>query len=263
MENNELESKQSEFDEFWMKKRNGYQITELKYPNFDDITIDYQLRYDLTLDNFFEDIHSSSELLFHLENTLINLLLNENCDQLKIIFQKNNFKSKNLLLFSYMSRRKITLIYYLVKQRFYPTIDKSIKKIIETEFNQVTQEKILNDFFTTFNRIHIKKDDKDLDDFSEIIKVQISHEKSLIEINHIPSISAICICLKFLISIINNGLKDCEIILKKFNQDFVIDLLLSVFFSIYLVTQNSNSLFTSSLFLSNATRRSFQSSRKR
>jgi hypothetical protein len=227
MESKNLISEQGDFDNYWIKNRNGYQLLDIKYPNFNDVQIDNELRHEITYNSLKEDITSTLELLDHLEKSLVIFFNSERKSEIDKFFRKFNYSQINFLLYSYLLRRKITLIYYMLSYKLEGK-NEFIEKTIDENFISMTCEKLRDFFFSFYDKLPFKKDDKFVSDSTQIIQNNMDHEKIIYLSHNIPSLSSIGVCIMFLKSIINESLDYFQSLIKYYNDETMINFLYAV-----------------------------------
>ena len=227
MESHLLIHELGELDNYLIENKNSYQLSEVKYPNFNDVQIDHQLRYEITFDSLIEDINSSIELLDHLEKNLLVFFYSERQREIEKFFKKYDYNQINFLLYSFLLRRKISLIYYMLQIKLKGKTEFYEKTINET-YITMTADKLRDIFVNFYEKLPLKIDDEVIYEFTQIIQNNLDHEKIIYLFQNNPSLSSIGICLKFLKSLIHESLDYYQILIKDYKDDKMIEFLYSV-----------------------------------
>ena len=249
VESNGKEIGLNEYDKQWIEENKGYQLSDIKYPNFDDKIIDDQLKNEITYEILNGDINSIIELLIYFEKSFIELFSQNKKKEIVDIFTKYSLNYPNFILYSSLSRRKITLMSFLIKLKFEGN-DVEILKTIEEEYKTIEIQKITKEFYVLIELLKLSEEHLHLADINELIEKDLINEKIILLAENIPSICGICVCIKFLKSIIEKAILDIQKLIFEFKEETAIDFIHLVYIFIYkIVKQIRNCSFYDTFFV--------------
>jgi hypothetical protein len=214
------------------------EYSDIKYPTFEDINLEEQLKTEVTYENLLVDLNCCDEALSnlcHLYDTLF--LTHPNGEFIKEKLKEHNMNYIVCKMFSSILRRQVTLVYHLLRKKYSNNQEEreTAEKIINQEYLDVSNEEILNHLIEE-NKNYFKNGNGSVNDNldheklknSEILNVQeereinqefknmiienlkvlIKSEKSLIDFenntkNFLPSICSLNLSLKILKSVID------------------------------------------------------------
>src|SRR5690349_8988292 len=87
----ELEDNFNTNDKYWVKKAQGLQLLELKYPTYGEHSIDSQLKCEISYDMLISDLNSVLDVLTQYQN-LYKALITENKGNICKVFLDHNLK---------------------------------------------------------------------------------------------------------------------------------------------------------------------------
>lgn len=212
-----------EDDLYWVKEHKGFQISDIKYPTFDDNNIEDQIRSEITFDTLNGDVNSLIELLLYFEKAFLQLLTSSNKQNVLKIFGKYSLNHINFIAYSVLSRRQITLIFYLIK--LFDKNDMELLKLIEEEYRIVTVEKIVEEIFSITSILEIKKENEEFLEIFNIVKKNLEDEKKILSVEVKPSICGISISFKFLKSIVEKTILNLNKLQIVITEENIVDFL--------------------------------------
>jgi len=179
----------------------------MKFPTYDDETIDNELRFEITLDTLYSDIHSSNSLLEEFEKAYEDIIIKDNKGAILQLFAENNLNYLTFKLDAIILRRHLVLISYLIKLRFEDHKDEQIIKLLEKDYD-IDDSQIINTLFVasvTFNGKIVEISAEQENELLEFIKKNLENERCIKKTtlrNHSPSITGLSLTLKMLKSLI-------------------------------------------------------------
>ena len=228
-----------ESDKYCFNKNNGIQITGIKFPTFDDDFIEIQLREEITFNHLNENVNSIIELMIYFENNIINILTSGQKSEIIEIFERYGFNYIKFIAYSVLSRRQITLIFFLIKID-YDRSDKNLKKIIENDYKNVKVEKLLEEFVHMISPIEIKRQGEKLNEITNLFLNNLENELIICDNDHKPSLVCVNVAILYFKSVIERIINDLKKIQNNQKEDVIIDFMYSVFRLFKRVKQTRN-----------------------
>jgi len=197
------------------KEKKIKQVTDIKFPTYDDNIIDTELRFEITLDVLYSDIYSSTNVLLEFEKLYDDFITSEKSKSIIESFQNHNLNYLSFKLNTIILRRQITLISFLIKIKF-ALKDESADNINDLLKDYDKEEvEISKSILTSLLTINDKKINISVEEeleLTELIKKHIENEKLIKNSlkNHSPSLSGLSITLKMLKSIVFKIMESLE-----------------------------------------------------
>jgi len=218
-----------DYDKYWVKENKGNQTADIKFPTFHDNNIGQQLREDISFDHLTDDINSIIELLLYFEKAFLSLLKSNNKAHILTILAKYSLNHVNFIAYSVLSRRQITLVFYMIKLK-YEGANNNLLNAIETEYKNADPHKIIEEIYTLISTLEINKDDEVFSQVESLVKKNIENEGQIYESECKPSIVGISIAMKFFKTIIEIAISDINQLHHLIKEEVVINFLHTVLY---------------------------------
>lgn len=217
----------------------GLEFNDIKFPTFNDVNIESQLKKEITFDSLLSDVKACDQDLDIFKTCYDSLLFKDKkAEAIKIEFKKHNMNFVNYQIFSSVLKRQIGLLYNLLLKNFKK--DESAMCYLQQNFIEVDEEKIIknlfeenfkyfslpenvqvncnNSFFNIFKKKTTTVVEEPSSDISEKLDLRehlytiLKIEKKLIEYDRnnkdfLPSISSLSIAMKFLKANVENAIQ--------------------------------------------------------
>jgi hypothetical protein len=222
----------STFDKRWLKENKGIQLTDTKYPTFEDNAFDDQLKTDITYDIMFDDIKSAIDIIDYY-HSVFTQLVSSNPNNIIKEFKKYNLNFISFHIYGFLLRRQIKLMSMLIRLKFEPQYENEIKQYISKDYLEYNSELILADFVS--NETHKKLLLSECDNIENIkiffVKAEEA-EKFLISIDYTPSICGIGIAIKYVRYVLEQSIINIQVLEKELTQEIMLDFFLNVIYII-------------------------------
>jgi hypothetical protein len=186
-------------DKYWIKKAQGLQLLEVKYPTYGEHTIDSQIKLEITYENLISDINSVLDVLTQYEN-LYKSLITENKNNICKVFTDHNLKYQYYGIHAHVLHREIVLI--LLKLKTVYEGDTKGVWLIERDYH-ISDDGYVNAILDSESIQQLEKRNE-LVEAIAYIKVLKRNEEMLLSFEHKPSIGSMSILLKYLKNVIES-----------------------------------------------------------
>lgn len=214
----------TESDLHWVNNNNSCQKSAVKYPTFDDISVDRQINVDITLEMLLSDIESVL-LIANAYDISYLKILKENKNDLVSSFKQYKL---NYILFRVhilILKREVILLNYLLLIKFeeFDNLKEKrnmAKEYIDTEYN-LSEDNFIKLILEDEMIKDISKEDQV--EIIEYLKKAKKNEEIMIEVDYKPSVSGLSIMMKVLRSVINSSCVIIKELVEKYTEEFLLD----------------------------------------
>ena len=236
----------TESDLYWVNNNKSCQKSAVKFPTYDDVSVDLQINNDITLEMLFSDIESVLYVINDYEVSYLKVL-KENKNDLVSSFKLYKL---NYILFRVhimIIKREVNLLKYLIMLKFEKellllkqnnnnndndnnndnnnyNLDEDTKEEVN---NYITKEYKLSEeqFINLILEGEMIKDlpKEDLKEIIEYLKKAKKNEELMIQIDYKPSITGLSILLKVLRSVIDTTCIVIKLLVQEYSEEFLLD----------------------------------------
>jgi hypothetical protein len=227
---------------------------DIKYPTFEDFTLEEQLKTDVTSEDLMTDLKDCHEALNYLQRRYDFLFIeHKNGKMIKEHLKDHNMNFKTYKVSIYVLERHVTLLYYLIILKYGKdeTDKENIKKLLKERYINLDY-KILEETFMNENKKYFKSLDNIEEDKQQILEIfrnVLKLEKSLIEFElkdekFLPSIWSMNLSLKILKNTLDETSNQInEVILTKNLETISEESMIKFFHNFYKLEILSNFFF--------------------
>jgi hypothetical protein len=240
---NEEDDRMSVFDKDCIEKNEGYQLSDLKYCTFDDITMDDQLKSDISYEILINDFKSTRDILIHYRTIYSNLLV-QNPHNIIYSFKKYKLNFINFNINAFLLLRQLDLMSYVLKLKFEHSDDINL----DSENIFQSQSEITNEFLEIIKKEYNNKGIDDLilqwtgdenlkkiifEEVEDMVEIRetfykgIEYEKFILSFvdknKNSPSICGIGVLLKYLKMILERSVYNIEILSNTITEEIMLD----------------------------------------
>lgn len=196
------------------------EICELKYPTFDDCLLDDDIRIDATCYSIFDLFKSLIDIINHFTQ-MFEKLLTTNTNDIIVSFKLYELNFINVLVYSYMIKRKLELMCMLLQKKERVFIEKFHTS---SDPGEILSEICRNDIIR--NIIHSEVED--VSTLHAIIINELQGETVIMDKTTNPAICLIGITLKYVKVIFERLIVHIENLLTSKSEIILIELLSDV-----------------------------------
>lgn len=219
----------SEADKEWIQKYNGYQISDLKYPTFDNNIIDDQLKTEITYEIFLNDMKSVVDIISSYLNSFTSLLVS-NTNNIVESFKSYKLSFIQFHINAFFLERELELMSMVFKLKYeYINADQSaFMNIIRNKYGKCNVDEVIEQW--SQNETYRKLICYEIDDISEVREIfekRLENEMFMLEYTHedkpTPAVCVSGILVKYLRFILERSLINMDFLKEKITEEILLD----------------------------------------